>query len=82
MSAPAAKAFGEPVRTMAAMEESLSRREVQVLSSLIRGEKRALRALGLLRVTVAEQSCQLRVRHREKYRGFVLRATPGRGVLS
>jgi hypothetical protein len=45
MSAPAAKALGEPVRT-------LSREEVQVLSSLIRGEKRALRALGLLRVTV------------------------------
>jgi hypothetical protein len=52
MSAPAAKALGEPVRTMAAMEGSLSREEVQVLSSLIRGEKRALRALGLLRVTV------------------------------
>jgi hypothetical protein len=52
MSAPAAKALGEPVRTMAAMEGSASREEVQVLSSLIRGEKRALRALGLLRVTV------------------------------
>jgi hypothetical protein len=52
MSAPAAKALGEPVRTMAAMEGSLSREEVQVLSSLIRGEKRAFRALGLLRVTV------------------------------
>lgn len=51
MSAPAAKAFGEPVRTMAAMDESLSRADVQVLSSSIRGEKRALRALGLLRVT-------------------------------
>lgn len=34
------------------MEGSLSRAEVQVLSSLIRGEKRAFRALGLLRVTV------------------------------
>jgi hypothetical protein len=52
MSAPAAKALGEPVRTMAEMEGSLSRVEVQVLSSLIRGEKRAFRALGLLRVTV------------------------------
>jgi hypothetical protein len=52
MSAPAAKALGEPVRTMAAMEWSLSRAEVQVLSSLMRGEKRAFRALGLLRVTV------------------------------
>lgn len=52
MSAPAAKALGEPVRTMAAMEGSLSRAEVQVLSSWIRGEKRAFRALGLLRVTV------------------------------
>ena len=34
------------------MEGSLSRVEEQVLSSLIRGEKRAFRALGLLRVTV------------------------------
>jgi hypothetical protein len=52
MSAPAAKALAEPVRTMAEMEGSLSRVEVQVLSSSIRGEKRAFRALGLLRVTV------------------------------
>lgn len=52
MSAPAAKAFAEPVRTMAEMEGSLSRAEVQVLSSLIKGEKRAFRALGLFRVTV------------------------------
>lgn len=51
MSAPAAKALGEPVRTMAAIDESLSRADVQVLSSSIRGEKRAFRAFGLLRVT-------------------------------
>jgi hypothetical protein len=51
MSAPAAKALGEPVRTMAEMEGSLSRADVQVFSSLMRGEKRAFRALGLLRVT-------------------------------
>lgn len=54
MSAPAAKALGLPVRTMAAIDESLSRADVQVLSSSIRGEKRAFRALGLLRVTVVK----------------------------
>jgi hypothetical protein len=52
MSAPAAKALGEPVRTIAAMVGSEERRDVQVFNSLMRGEKRALRALGLLRVTV------------------------------
>jgi hypothetical protein len=57
MSAPAAKALGEPVRTIAEMVGSEERREVQVFSSFIRGEKRALRALGLLRVTVLCQLC-------------------------
>jgi hypothetical protein len=53
MSAPAAKARSEPVRRMAAMvgEEVNSSRAV--LSSVMRGVERALRALGRLRVTAA-----------------------------
>jgi hypothetical protein len=52
MSAPAAKARSEPVRTMARMvgEDSKARRAV--LSSLMRGVQRALRALGRLSVTL------------------------------
>lgn len=50
MSAPAAKAFSEPVRTMAEMEGSLSAISVASLSSWKRAELRALSALGRLKV--------------------------------
>jgi hypothetical protein len=52
MSAPAAKARSEPVRTMARMvgEDSKARRAV--LSSSMSGVQRALRALGRLSVTL------------------------------
>lgn len=46
MSAPAAKALCEPVRTMALMEESASKAFMAALSSRMSGVKRALRALG------------------------------------
>lgn len=52
MSAPAAKAFSEPVRTMAAILGEEERASKAVLSSVMRGVERALRALGRLRVTV------------------------------
>lgn len=51
MSAPAAKALGEPVRRMAWMVGEEERAWRAVLSSVIRGVERALRALGRLRVT-------------------------------
>lgn len=51
MSAPAAKAFWEPVRRMLWMEGDLSNCARAVLSSLIKGVERALRALGRLSVT-------------------------------
>jgi hypothetical protein len=53
--------LGEPVRTIAEMVGSEERRDVQVFSSFIRGEKRALRALGLLRVTGFRVSCVCKV---------------------
>lgn len=52
MSAPAAKAFWEPVRRMVEMEGEVSKAWRAELSSFIRGVERALRALGRLRVTV------------------------------
>ena len=52
MSAPAAKAFSEPVRTMAPVEESVSRAARAVLSSEKRDVERAFRARGRLSVTV------------------------------
>lgn len=52
MSAPAAKAREEPVRRMAEMEGDLSKARRAVLSSVIMGVQRALRALGRLRLTV------------------------------
>ena len=51
MSAPAAKAFSEPVRTMALVEESASRAVRAVLSSVKRDVERAFRARGRLSVT-------------------------------
>lgn len=51
MSAPAAKAFWEPVRRMADMEGEASRDWRAWLSSVMRGVERALRALGRLSVT-------------------------------
>lgn len=51
MSAPAAKAFCDPVRRIADIEGDLSAEERAVLSSLMRGVERALRALGRLSVT-------------------------------
>ena len=56
MSAPAAKAFCDPVRRIADMVGDLSNSRRAALSSLIRGVERALRALGRLRVTV-DRSC-------------------------
>lgn len=52
MSAPAAKAFWEPVRRMAEMVGKESNVRRAELSSFIRGVERALRALGRLIVTV------------------------------
>lgn len=52
MSAPAAKAFSEPVRTMAPMEGSDWKERRAELSSRMRGVQRALRALGRLSWTV------------------------------
>jgi hypothetical protein len=52
MSAPAAKAFSEPVRTMAEMVGLDWKERRAVLSSLIRGVQRAFRALGRLSWTV------------------------------
>ena len=51
MSAPAAKALGLPVKTMAPMDGSRSSRAVHRLSSAISGLKRALSAFGRLSVT-------------------------------
>lgn len=51
MSAPAAKAFWEPVRRIARMEGVDWKVRRAVLSSVMRGVERALRALGRLRVT-------------------------------
>lgn len=51
MSAPAANARSEPVRTMADMVEDLSNMARASLSSVIRGVHNAFRALGRLRVT-------------------------------
>jgi hypothetical protein len=51
MSAPAAKAFSEPVRRMAEMVGEEERDSRAVLSSVMRGVERAFRALGRLSVT-------------------------------
>ena len=51
MSAPAAKAFWEPVRRIAEMSGDWSKCRRASLSSVMRGVQRALRALGRLRVT-------------------------------
>jgi hypothetical protein len=48
MSAPAAKAFSEPVRTMAEMEGLDWKERRAELSSVIRGVESAFRALGRL----------------------------------
>ena len=52
MSAPAAKAFWDPVRRMHRVEGRELKCVRAVLSSVIRGVERALRALGRLSVTV------------------------------
>jgi hypothetical protein len=52
MSAPAAKARSEPVSMMALMEDWASKARRAVLSSVMSGVDRALRALGRLSVTV------------------------------
>jgi hypothetical protein len=52
MSAPAAKARSEPVRTMAPMVVSAWKARRAVLSSRMRGVQRALRALGRFSSTV------------------------------
>lgn len=57
MSAPAAKALALPVKTIAPTAGSASRERVQVFNSVIRGVKRALRALGRLSVTLAGSVC-------------------------
>ena len=51
MSAPAAKAFCEPVRRMAFMSGEASKAFRASFSSVMRGVERALRALGRLSVT-------------------------------
>lgn len=54
MSAPAANALCEPVRTMLPMVESASRARRVAFSSVIRGVKRAFRALGRWSSTARE----------------------------
>lgn len=51
ISAPAAKAFCEPVSTMERMVGEASNAKSAWLSSVMRGVERALRALGRLSVT-------------------------------
>ena len=51
MSAPAAKAFSLPVRTMAPVDASESSLRRASLSSTKRGVQRAFKALGRSRVT-------------------------------
>jgi hypothetical protein len=51
MSAPAAKAFWDPVRRIAAISGLWSKARRASLSSVMRGVERALRALGRLSVT-------------------------------
>ena len=63
MSAPAAKARSEPVRTMAWMEGCDSKSRSAVLSSVISEVERALRALGRLRVTVRDEECSFGKKH-------------------
>lgn len=56
MSAPAAKAFADPVSTMADMVGDLSKDKRASLSSVMRGVERALSALGRLNVTSIDVS--------------------------
>ena len=58
MSAPAAKAFSLPVRTMAPMVSSSSYFFRASLSSVKRAEERALRARGRFSVTVRKLEYQ------------------------
>lgn len=51
MSAPAAKAFCDPVNTIAEISGDWSKACKAWLSSVMRGVERALRALGRLSVT-------------------------------
>jgi hypothetical protein len=55
MSAPAAKALSEPVRTMAPMVGEAWKERRAALSSRMRGVERALRALGRLSWTGGSQ---------------------------
>lgn len=51
ISAPAAKALWEPVRTITEISGDLSKASRAVLSSVMSGVESALRAFGRLRVT-------------------------------
>jgi hypothetical protein len=64
MSAPAAKARSEPVRRMADIEEDVSNAFSAVLSSVINGVERALRAFGRLSVTRGIVSKKLKLREK------------------
>ena len=83
MSAPAAKAFSLPVRTMAPMVSSESYAVRAELSSWKSAVERALRARGRLRVTVVSLRYQRRqqwMRELGSEGAFVLRPTPGFGA--
>lgn len=56
MSAPAAKAFGEPVRTMQPMSGSRSRASVAATTSRMTWRSRALSAFGRSSVSSAVRS--------------------------
>jgi hypothetical protein len=59
MSAPAAKAFWEPVRTMAEIWEDWSKACNAWFSSSMSGVERAFRAFGRLRVTWKQSAGRL-----------------------
>ena len=54
MSAPAAKAFWEPVRRIVRIEWDWSKERSAWFNSVMRGVERALRALGRLSVTLGK----------------------------
>ena len=83
MSAPAANALWLPVRTIAAIEESVERVVSAAFRSLKRGVERAFRARGRLRVTKGTLRVNEFVRNVKGKRGGVQgglrRATLGLG---
>lgn len=76
MSAPAAKAFWEPVKRIARIEGDWSKERSAWFNSVMRGVERALRALGRLSVTLGKL---VRVGRKRRRGERLLCPTPGRG---